>query len=583
MNFRDPSIRIFLIESLVLFCTIVILSFRFFASIDVFNDPMSLLPLSSIPMGQYNDAAVVSNGEPCAKIGTDILKNGGNSVDAAIGTLLCDSVVCPDLTGIGGGFLMTIYNRTTNTSLFINARETAPGAANYTMYDSDPTKSLTGALGIAVPGMIRGIWVTYNLYGGGVSWASLIKPTIQLCEEGIVVSERLGANINAARNLILKTNLKEYFVNNRTGDLMKPGDIYTMTKLGQTLRVIANEGANAIYSGSLTSKLVHDIQSAGGIITKKDFNDYSALVEESFQINLKNDYKVYSGLPVGSGIILAYILRTLDGKLPSPNANLDAVRLVEAFKFAYGERSHLGDHMFVDTSEILEKVTSDTYINSIQKNMSDQCTSTDPKFYGAHFSWLEDHGTENIAVLDSSGNAVAITSTINTAFGSGFVSESTGIIFNNEMNDFSTPDLSNDYGFPVSLSNLVQPYKRPMSSMCPTIITDSKGDVILVIGGTGGLKIPLATAYVSALLLWYNKTLKEAIEEPRLYHQLIPMQVDYEYGVLKPVVEKLKHVGHKMRRMMNKDKSSVSGIFKTPEGIITAMSDFRQQGNTSGY
>ncbi|XP_027844964.1 scoloptoxin SSD14-like isoform X2 [Aphis gossypii] len=534
-------------------------------------------------MGQYNNAAVVSNGEPCARIGTDILKNGGNSVDAAIGTLLCDSVVCPDLTGIGGGFLMTIYNRTTNTSLFINARETAPGATNYTMYDSDPTKSLTGPLAVAVPGVIRGIWVSYNLYGGGVSWASLIKPTIQLCEEGIVVSKRLGANINAAKDLILKTGLKEYFVNNHTGELLKPGDTYTMAKLGQTLRVIANEGANSMYAGSLTPKLVYDLQSSGGIITKKDFIDYSVLVEESFEINLKNGYKVYSGLPAGSGIILAYILRILDGQLPTPNADLDAVRFVEAFKFACGERSHLGDHMFVDTSEVLKKVTSDMYMNSLQNNMSDQRTSTDPKFYGADSSWPEDHGTENIAVLDSFGNAVAVTSSINTPFGSGFVSESTGIIFNNEMNDFSTPGFSNFYDFPPSLPNIIQPYKRPMSSMCPTIITDSKGDVVLVIGGAGGSKIPLATAYVSALILWYNKTLKEAIEEPRLYHQLIPMQVDYEYGVLKSVVDKLKYVGHKVRRMMIKDKSAVTGIFKTPEGIITAMSDFRQLGNTSGY
>uniref|UniRef100_A0A2S2NKJ0 Gamma-glutamyltranspeptidase 1 n=1 Tax=Schizaphis graminum TaxID=13262 RepID=A0A2S2NKJ0_SCHGA len=363
---------------------------------------------------------------------------------------------------------------------------------------------------------------------------------------------------------------------------MKPGDIYTLAKLGQTLRVIANEGGNSLYTGSLTQELVYDIQSAGGIITEKDFSDYTVLVEESFEITLKNGYKIYSGLPPGSGIILAYILRTLDGLLPSPNVELDAVRLVEAFKFAYGERSHLGDHIFVDTSEILKKVTSDMYMSSVQNNISDQHTSTDPKFYGAEFSWSEDHGTENIAIMDSFGNAVAVTSTINTPFGSGFVSESTGIIFNNEMNDFSTPGFSNFYGYPPSLSNLIQPHKRPMSSMCPTIITDSNGDVVLVIGGAGGSKIPLATAYVSALILWYNKTLKEAIEEPRLYHQLIPMQVDYEYGVLKPVVEKLKHVGHKMKRIMIKDKSAVIGIFKTPKGI-TAMSDFRQMGNVSGY
>ncbi|XP_025415855.1 glutathione hydrolase 1 proenzyme-like isoform X2 [Sipha flava] len=547
-------------------------------------DPEFPLPPSSMPMGLYSEVGVVSNGGPCAQIGVDVMSKGGNAVDAAIATMLCDGALCPEYMGIGGGFLMSIYNATTKKVMSINARETAPAAANSTMFVKDPHKSIYGGLAAAVPGELKGYSTIYNLYGGGVSWESLFHPTIKLCEEGIQISNRLSINLNNHEDLVKNDPmLREAFFNEKTGHVKQSGETYTLPKLAETMKIIIKEGSDAVYNGSLTPKLLEDLRKVGGIITEEDLANYKVEIKESFPVTLKNQFTVHVGPPPDSGIILAYILRILDGMLPAPDAGLDAHRLVEAFKFGFGERSRLGDSKFVKVSEIYEKVKSDSYIESIQAKISDNFTSLNPKFYGADFDMPDNHGTANMVVIDSAGNAVVGTSTLNTYFGCGFMSPSTGIIINNEMDDFSTPGVVNYYGIPSSSTNFIEPGKRPMSSMCPTIITDKKGDFFLGVGAAGGSKITLATAYVSALKLWYNKTLKEAVDKPRLYHQLVPMIVQYEYGTTKDVVQKLKSIGHPVERLKNTIGSAATAIGKSLSGTIEAMPDFRRPGNSSGY
>ncbi|XP_025200825.1 glutathione hydrolase 1 proenzyme-like isoform X1 [Melanaphis sacchari] len=548
-------------------------------------DPEFALPPSSMPMGSYSNVGVVSNGGPCAQIGVDVMASGGNAVDAAIATMLCDGVLCPEYMGIGGGFLMSIYNATTKKVMAINARETAPAAATAEMFVKDPKKSVLGGLAVAVPGELKGYWTIYNLYGSGkVSWPSLFEPTIKLCENGIKISSRLELNMINHEDLIKNDPfLRQAFFDEKTGHVKKAGDEYKLLKLAETMKIISNEGAEAIYNGSLTNQLVEDLKKVNGIITKEDLANYKVEIEESFSVNLKNGYTIHTGPPPSSGVILAYILRILDGILPAPNPGLDAHRLVEAFKFGFGERTHLGDHNFVNVSQIYDKITSDSYIDSIRNKINDTFTSLDPKQYGADFDMPENHGTANIVVTDSLGNTVVGTSTLNIYFGSGFVSPSTGINLNNEMDDFSTPGVINFYGIPSSPANFIEPGKRPMSSMSPTIITDRKGDFVLGVGAAGGSKITLATAYVTALKLWYSKTLKEAIDKPRIYHQLIPMEVQYEYGTTKAVVQTLKDIGHPVKRLKNTIGSAATAIAKSPSGMIETMPDFRRPGNSSGY
>jgi len=548
-------------------------------------DPEFALPPSSMPMGSYSNVGVVSNGGPCAQIGVDIMARGGNAVDAAIATMLCDGVLCPEYMGIGGGFLMSIYNATTKKVMTINARETAPAASTAEMFAKDPIKSTFGGLSIAVPGELKGYSTIYDLYGSGkISWESLFEPTIKLCENGIKISNRLEINMKNHEDLIKNDPfLRQAFFDEQTGHVKKAGEEYKLPKLAETMKIIAVNGAEAIYNGSLTHQLVEDIKKVNGIITEEDLANYEVEVKESFPVHLKSGHTIHLGPPPSSGVILAYILRILDGILPAPNPGLDAHRLVEAFKFGYGERTHLGDHNFVNVSRIYDKITSDTYIASIQNKISDKFTSLDPKYYGADFDMPENHGTANIVVTDSLGNTVVGTSTLNIYFGSGFVSPSTGINLNNEMDDFSSPGFINFYGIPSSPANFIEPGKRPMSSMCPTIITDKKGDFVLGAGAAGGSKITLATSYVIALKLWYSMTLKEVIDKPRIYHQLVPMTVEYEYGTTKAVVQTLKDIGHPVRRLKNTIGSAATAIAKSPSGMIETMPDFRRPGNSSGY
>ncbi|XP_050439961.1 scoloptoxin SSD14-like [Adelges cooleyi] len=537
-----------------------------------------------MPMGVYDRAGVVSNGEPCAKIGRNVLKNGGNAVDAIIATLICDGVHCPEYMGLGGGFLMTIYNATTKKATAVNARESAPAAANETMFINDSIKSQKGGLAIAIPGELKGYWTVYNKYGGGVTWSSLFEPTIKQCEEGIVVSQRLATNLARYEDLIKNTTtIKDYFIDENTGSVKKAGDVYKLPKLAEAMRIIARDGADALYKGQLTADFLKDIKNNGGIITADDLANYNVEIEEAFKVSLYNGLKLHAGPPPGSGVILAYILRVLDRKLPSRNASLDAHHLVEAFKFGYGERTHLGDHNYVDVSQIFQKVRSDKYMKQIRNKINDSFTSLQQEYYGAYSGIPADHGTANVVVLDDMGSAVVATSTINTIFGSGVMSTSTGIILNNEMDDFSTPGVPNFFGIPPSPANYIRPGKRPMSSMCPTVITNSKGVVVLALGAAGGSKITLATSYVAALVLWYNKSLKEAVDESRLYHQLVPMKIDYEYGVLRKVIEHLTEIGHPVNRLKFRGGSAVTAIHKTVSGQITVMADFRRPGNTSGY
>ncbi|XP_026813149.1 glutathione hydrolase 1 proenzyme-like isoform X1 [Rhopalosiphum maidis] len=583
MIFRLQSMR-YLIGLAVLGA--VVLFFIVFSSHNVHNnsipDPEFPIPPSSMPMGLYSKIGVVSNGGPCAQIGVDVMSKGGNAVDAAIATMLCDGALCPEYMGIGGGFMMSIYNATTKKVMTIDARETAPAAATTSMFVDDPLKSIYGGMAVAVPGELKGYSTIYNLYSSGVSWESLFEPTIKLCEEGMKISERLAKNLNNHEDLIKNDMLlREAFFDEQTGHVKTAGEQYKLPKLAETMKIIAKEGVKAIYNGSLTPKLLEDLKEVNGIITKEDLANYTVNIKESFPVNLTSGHTIHVGPPPNSGIILAYILRILDGILPAPDARLDAHRFVEAFKFGFGERTHLGDHKFVDVSQIYNKVKSDSYINSVRSKILDNFTSPDPRYYGADYDMPENHGTANIVVTDSVGNVVVATSTLNTYFGCGVMSPSTGILLNNEMDDFSTPGVVNYYGIPSSPANFIKPGKRPLSSMCPTIFTDKNGDFVLGAGAAGGSKITIATAYVSALKLWYNKTLKEVIDKPRIYHQLVPMEVQYEYGTTKDIVQKLRDIGHSVVRLEN-GVSAVTAIAKTSSGMFEAMADFRRPGNSSG-
>ncbi|CAC5395661.1 GGT1_5 [Mytilus coruscus] len=537
--------------------------------------------------GHYRFAAVASDaGPPCARIGTHIMRRRhGSAVDAAIATLLCQCISNFHSCGIGGGFFMTGEK----SAYTIIARETAPGEANETMFVG--RSSTEGGLAVGIPGEIRGLWLAHQI-GGKLPWKELFKPSIKLCREGIVVGNPTAFAISRQTENIKKfQGLKDLLVNPETGLLYEAGDKIKRPKLARTLKIIANEGVDAFYNGRLSKDIVADIQDAGGIITEDDLAKYTALRKDPVVVKLNLDKTVFSPPPPSSGAIVQFILKILDGY----NLNEKSLsckqkeivlwhRIIEAFKFGFATRTNLGDGDVENEAfreklnEFLSTLTSEEFVDEIRSQISDSQTfGTD--YYGpTFFDTVNSSGTSHLSVLAPNGDAVSVTSTINFFFGSKVVGSRTGIIFNNQMDDFSTPNAI----IPESPANFIKPGKRPLSSMSPSIIVGPDGVVNLIVGASGGTKIITSSVLVTVLTQWLGFSIKEAIDHRRLHHRLLPPIVDVERGFPQFILDGLVLRGHNIT-VQDSAGSVVQGVLQRREGCVTANSDFRKEGLPDGF
>ncbi|XP_063707824.1 scoloptoxin SSD14-like [Culicoides brevitarsis] len=496
--------------------------------------------------------AVVSNGAECAEIGSAILKQGGSAADSAIATLFCEGVTCPQSMGLGGGFLMVMYNKATRKAEFLNARETAPNAATKDMFVNNPGASSVGGLSIAVPGELKGYWELHQKYGK-LEWRKLVEPTIKLCREGHLVTPYLARIFSRSQDKIMQEpSLREIYVDPVTNATYKEGEKIKRLKLAESLEIIAKEGVDALYSrnGSLFSNFINDIKNFGGIITEDDMLNYKPQwhdVPETFIGNNRN-YSLFASPLPGSGSLLSFIFNVLNG-LHITDSPESWAKIIETFKFAYGLRTKLGDPGFVDgLHETLNDVMSEAYADKIREKINQNYKTNDTfEYYGAEFEAKEDHGTAHVSVLHENGDSIAVTSTINYLLGSMRRSQSTGIILNDEMDDFSTPGQVNAYGLAASPANFIKPGKRPLSSMTPTIITDRDGNVRLSMGAAGGAKITLSLVNFIIYHLYFNESVNEAIDHRRIYHLLSPPNVQYERGFDKNVLDELVRRGHNLQ------------------------------------
>ncbi|KAL7743538.1 hypothetical protein ACLKA6_013344 [Drosophila palustris] len=498
---------------------------------------------------RYLTGAVVSNGIGCAEVGGTMLQDGGSAVDAAIATLLCEGIMLPHSMGIGGGFVATIYTRRTGKVETVIARESAPAAAHREMFVGQ--KEVTGALAGGVPGEILGYWEMHQKYGR-LPWKHLFQPSIKLAREGHVVSRYLAAAIKSKLKQIQEDpGLSKMFLNDQ-GEPYVEHDYMKRTTLADTLTRIANNGAGEFYGGYTGIKFVEDIQRMGGIITLDDLKNFKVRWESDGHIAAKvtGGYTLYTTPLPSSGPILAFILNVMSD-LYTDDEGIYWQRVVETFKHAYGQRTNLGDYendpeLGPSIKKQLDRILGTELVKSVKDLIKDDSTSQDYLHYGANFTVEPDHGTAHMNVLASNGDAISITSTVNTYFGSKVASPQTGIILNDEMDDFSTPGVINSFGVPSSPANYIYPHKRPMSSMNPAIIVDANGDVRLLVGAAGGTKITTSVAAVIMKYLIRHESMSHAVNDGRLHHQLIPMRVDYETAVSNEVVEYLKKVGHTM-------------------------------------
>ncbi|KAJ6638687.1 Scoloptoxin SSD14 [Pseudolycoriella hygida] len=515
-----------------------------------------------------HSGSVVSNGEECAAIGGKILQElNGSAADAAIATLFCEGVAVPQSCGLGGGFFLTIYTKSTGKVETLNAREVAPKAATEDMFVGETT--VTGIRSVAVPGELKGMYELWKRYGK-LPWKTLVQPAIDLCRNGHVVSRYFGDVLKAREATIKREiSLAEVFINPETDAVWVEGDIIQRPKLAETLELIAEEGEDTLYNnGKLSQILVNEIQDLGGIITMEDFMDYNVRWDDSISTQFMNHTIHTVPLPA-TGSVLILILNVLNGFLPFVRNLTFYQRFVECFKFAYAKRTELADHYYapeayevrflllatddlihelfnkiIHRGKTFQKMLGADFAQEIRSQIEDDRTYQTYEHYGANFSIPDDHGTAHISIIAPNGDAVALTSTINTILGSKVRSRTTGIILNDQMDDFSTPGVVNAFGVPASPANYIVPGKRPLSSMCPTIVIDRNGEVKMVIGSAGGTRITSAVSFIIITKLMFDEPLFDIVQEKRFHHQLAPMYIDYEVGFNETVLEGLKGLGH---------------------------------------
>lgn len=591
-NITNFTKRDCIIVSVVLILAVIVIVTTLALGLPVINEKRARyfdisFVKSPSELKSFSSAAVIVDAEPCADIGRGLLEKGGSAVDAAVALLFCDGAVNPQSMGLGGGIFITVYTNATGVAEVFDGREAAPGAATAEMFVGNSTLLESGPLSVAIPGELKAYWAAHQKHGK-LPWNDLVQPTIDLCNKGFPVGKHLAAKIQEQRSRLLnEPSLKEVFFNNDTQDLFKQGEIMKRPVLAQTLALIASDGAEEFYTGATGKMFVQDLASMGGIMTEEDLRSYKVHEKPASKSTLLGDHVLYSVPPPGSGPVLSLILGILDGYGYSALNNTQGIdetalmyhRFVEALKFAYAKRTYLGDEEFVNVTEIATQMLTQDYANSLRAKISDVKTH-DPDFYEPVSLTVDNKGTAQVSVLAPNGDAVSATSTVNGYFGAMLRSRSTGIIMNNGMDDFSVENTSNSYGLKWSPANLIAPHKRPLSSMCPAIVTDAQGNVQTVFGGAGGSRITSGSALILFRSLYLKNTIKEAIDGQRIHHQLYPNQIFYEKGFPQAILDKLEALGHTIVRE-TKD-TAFQGIQRLSDGTVTANMDHRKGGSVAG-
>lgn len=468
--------------------------------------------------------AVATDDRRCSRIGMEVLREGGHAVDASVATTLCLGVVSPASSGIGGGAFMLLRLSSGKAQAF-DMRETAPLQASENMYAGNDTLKTKGALSIAVPGELAGLHEAWKQHGK-LPWKRLVRPAERLAHLGFKISPYLHMQmVRTTSGILADTGLRDVFTSN--GSLLQPGDICHNKKLAQTLRTISKFGPWAFYNGSIGCKLISDVQKIGGILTVKDLKRYRVKLKEPISANILGLNIL--GMPPPSGAPPMILLLNILAQYVIPSGvsgSLGVHREIEALKHVLSVRMNLGDPDYVDVSKVLSDMLSPKFAKELKKTIYDNMTF-DPDHYGGRWNQIHDHGTSHISIVDRERNAISMTTTVNSYFGSQILSPSTGLVLNNEMGDFSIP-MNVSAGLPPPApSNFISPGKRPLSSMTPTIVLKDE-HLKAVVGASGGGMIIAGTAEV--LLNHFSRGMDpfSSVMAPRVYHQLIPNVLYYE-------------------------------------------------------
>ena len=517
---------------------------------------------NDLPIVEYNSinhpviddkGMVVSQRMIASEVGSEILKKGGNAIDAAVATGLALAVVLPRAGNLGGGGFMIVYLKEEDKTIAIDYREKAPSAATRDLFldengDYDRKKAQFSLLSAGVPGSVAGFHHALTNYGT-LSWKEVLEPAIRLAEEGFVIphdlantlaskryKERLSSNPAAAK-VFFKEDMENY----------SAGEILIQKDLASTLRELSKNGPDAFYNGKIAQLIVEEMQKNGGLITLEDLKDYNIAERQPLVGNYKG-YKIVSMPPSSSGGTHLIQMLNMIEEFPIKEmgfGSADTIHLLaEVMKRAYADRSkYLGDSDFY---KVPSSLTSKEYARSLNKEISlDKMTPSNQVSPGDPYPY-ESPDTTHFSVMDNYGNAVSNTYTLNFSYGSGMMIPGTGMLINNEMDDFSSkPGTPNGYGLLGSEANAIEGNKRPLSSMTPTIIFKDQKP-FMVFGSPGGSRIITTVLQVALNVMEHEMNIAQAVHSPRIHHQWLPEVLMIERGFGSDTEKLLKSKGYRL-------------------------------------
>ena len=496
---------------------------------------------------------VVSDSAIASRVGAEVLGKGGNAVDAAVATGFALAVCFPSAGNVGGGGFMVV-RLSDGTATALDYREVAPMAATRDMYlgpDGEvvPNLSLRGRLANGVPGTVAGLWEAHKKFGK-LPWRELLEPAIALARDGFVLGENPARGLRTSAALF-RPNKDAWRIFCNDGDFYQEGDVLKQEDLARTLERVRDQGRDGFYKGETARLLVSDAARNGGLFTLEDLSGY----EPKFREPVRGTYRGYEVItmppPSSGGVALVEMLNVLelhDLKAMEPGSAAYVHLLVEAMKRAFADRAqHMGDPDFARVP--VSALTAKEYAASLNAGISLTRATPSSQIKAMFAPPGEGTNTTHFSVVDKDGNAVANTYTLNTGYGSGVVAEGTGVLLNNEMDDFtSKPGVPNAYGLIQGEANAIAPRKRPLSSMTPTVIV-REGKLFMVTGSPGGPTIINTVMHSFLNVVEHGMTVQQAVAFPRFHHQWLPDVVDWErLGLSFETRAALEAMGHTLAR-----------------------------------